>query len=61
MLAALIVLVQGGRALLVNPQELVLEVLNRSCVTEMFAVQDRTAAETALDSSMDSGFSERAM
>src|SRR5690349_23160080 len=47
MLAALIVLVQGGRAVLVNPRELVLQVLNRSRVTEMFTVQDRTPAETA--------------
>jgi len=61
MLAALIVLAQGGRAVLVNPQELVLEVLNRSRVTEMFTVQDQAPAETAPDGSMDGGFSERAM
>jgi anti-anti-sigma factor len=61
MLAALIVLVQGGRAVLVNPRELVLQVLNRSRVTEMFTVQDRIPAETAPDGSMDGGFSERAM
>ena len=61
MLAALIVLVQGGRAVLVNPQELVLQVLNRSRVTEMFTVQDRTPAEAAPDGSMDGGFSERAV
>ena len=61
MLAALIVLVQGGRAVLVNPRELVLQVLNRSRVTEMFTVQDQAPAETAPDGSMDGGFSERAM
>jgi anti-anti-sigma factor len=61
MLAALIVSVQGGRAVLVNPRELVLEVLNRSRVTEMFTIQDRTPAQTAPDGSMDGGFSERAM
>ncbi len=55
------VLVQGGRAALANPQELVLEVLNRSRVTEMFTVQDRIAAEIAADSSMDGGSSERGM
>lgn len=61
MLAALIVLVQGGRAVLVNPQELVLQVLNRSRVTEMFTVQDRIPVEAAPDGSMDGGFSERAV
>jgi anti-anti-sigma factor len=61
MLAALIVMVQGGRAVLVNPQEPVLQVLNRSRVTEMFTVQDRTPAQIAPDGSMDGGFSERAM
>jgi anti-anti-sigma factor len=61
MLAALIVMVQGGRAVLVNPQEPVLQVLNRSRVTEMFTVQDRTPSQIAPDGSMDGGFSERAM
>jgi hypothetical protein len=61
MLAALIVLAQGGRAVLVNPQELVLELMNRSRVTEMFTIQDRAPAETAPDGSMDCGFSEGAM
>ena len=61
MLAALIVLVQGGRAVLVNPRELVLEVPNRSRVTEMFTIQDRTPAQTAPDASMDGGFSGRAV
>jgi hypothetical protein len=59
--AALIVLVQGGRAVLVNPRELVLEVLNRSRVTEMFTIQDRTPAQTAPDGSMDGELSKRAM
>ena len=61
MLAALIILVQGGRAVLVNPREPVLQVLNRSRVTEMFTVQDQAPAQTAPDGSMDGGFSERAM
>jgi anti-anti-sigma factor len=61
MLAALIVIVQGGRAVLVNPREQVLQVLNRSRVTEMFTVQDQAPAHTAPDSGMDGGFSERAM
>ena len=61
MLAALIVLVQGGRAVLVNPRELVLQVLNRSHVTEMFTVQDRAPAQTAPEGQMDGGFSGRAV
>jgi anti-anti-sigma regulatory factor len=61
MLAALIVLAQGGRAVPVNPRELVLEVLNRGRVTAMFTIQDRAPAETAPDGSMDDGFSERAL
>ena len=61
MLAALIVMVHGGRAVLVNPREPVLQVLNRSRVTEMFTVQDQAPAQTAPDGSMDGGFSERAM
>ena len=61
MLVALIVLAQGGRAVLVNPQEPVLEVLNRGRVTEMFTIQDQAPAETAAEGSMDGGFSERAM
>ena len=61
MLAALIVWGHGGQAVLVNPREPVLQVLNRSRVTEMFTVQDRAPAQTAPDSSMDGGFSERAV
>jgi len=61
MLAALIVMVHGGRAVLVNPREPVLQVLNRSRVTEMFTVQDRAPAQTAPEGSMDGGFSERAI
>jgi anti-anti-sigma factor len=47
MLAALIVMVQGGSTVLVNPQEPVLKMLSHSRVTEMFSIQDRTPAETA--------------
>jgi anti-anti-sigma regulatory factor len=46
-LAALIVMVQGGSTVLVNPQEPVLKRLSHSRVTEMFSIQDRTPAETA--------------
>jgi len=46
-LAALIVMVQGGSTVLVNPQEPVLKMLSHSRVTEMFSIQDRTPAETA--------------
>jgi anti-anti-sigma factor len=49
MLAALIVMVQGGSTLLVNPQEPVLKVLNHPRATEMFSIQNRTPAETAPD------------
>jgi hypothetical protein len=49
------------RAVLVNPREPVLQVLDRSRVTEMFTVQDRAPAQTAPEGSMDGGFSERAM
>jgi anti-anti-sigma factor len=47
MLAALIVMVQGGSTVLVNPQEPVLKMLNHTRVTEMFSIQNRTPAETA--------------
>jgi anti-anti-sigma factor len=50
-LAALIVMVQGGRTVLVNPQEPVLKMLNHTRATEMFAIQNRTPAETAPDTS----------
>ena len=51
MLAALIVMVQGGSTVLVNPQEPVLKMLNHTRATEMFAIQNRTPAETAPDTS----------
>jgi anti-anti-sigma factor len=51
MLAALIVMVQGGSTVLVNPQESVLKMLNHTRVTEMFSIQNRTPAETAADTS----------
>jgi hypothetical protein len=41
MLAGLIVLAHGGRAVLVNPRELAREVLNRSRAAEMFTVGTR--------------------
>jgi anti-anti-sigma factor len=50
-LAALIVMVQGGSTVLVNPQEPVLKRLNHTRVTEMFSIQNRTPAETAPDTS----------
>lgn len=51
MLAALIVMVQGGSTVLVNPQEPVLKMLNHTPATEMFTIQARTPAETAPDTS----------
>ena len=51
MLAALIVMVQGGSTVLVNPQEPVLKMLNHTRATEMFSIQNRTPAETAPDTS----------
>jgi anti-anti-sigma factor len=51
MLAALIVVVQGGSTVLVNPQEPVLKMLNPTRSTEMFTIQNRTPAETAPDTS----------
>jgi anti-anti-sigma factor len=51
MLAALIVMVQGGSTVLVNPQEPVLTMLNHARVTELFSIQNRTPAETAPDTS----------
>jgi anti-anti-sigma factor len=50
-LAALIVMVQGGSTVLVNPQEPVLKRLNHTRATEMFSIQNRTPAETAPDTS----------
>ena len=51
MLAALIVMVQGGSTVLVNPQEPVLKMLNHTRATEMFSIQNRTPAEIAPDTS----------
>jgi anti-anti-sigma factor len=48
-LAALIVMVQGGSTVLVNPQEPVLTMLSHTRATEMFAIQNRTPAEIAPD------------
>lgn len=41
-------------------REPVLELLNRSRVTEMFTVQDQAPAQTAPDGGLDGEFSERA-
>jgi anti-anti-sigma factor len=41
MLAALIVMVQGGSTVLVNPQEPVLKMLSHTRATEMFTIQRR--------------------
>ena len=46
-LAALIVMVQGGSTVLVNPQEPVLKMLNHTRTSEMFTIQARTSAGTA--------------
>lgn len=51
MLAALIIMVQGGSTVLVNPQEPVLKMLNHTRTTEMFTIQGRTPAEIAPDTS----------
>jgi anti-anti-sigma factor len=52
MLAALIVMLQGGNTVLVNPQEPVLKMLmNHTRTNEMFTIQARTPAETAPDTS----------
>jgi hypothetical protein len=47
MLAALIVMVQGGNTVLVNPQEPVLTMLTRTRTTEMITIQSRTPARPA--------------
>jgi anti-anti-sigma factor len=39
MLAALIVMVQGGSTVLVNPQEPVLKMLNHTGINELFTIQ----------------------
>ena len=54
-LAALIVMVQGGSTVLVNPQEPVLTMLNHTRATEMLAIQNRTPAETAPDTGTATG------
>ena len=46
-LAALIVMVQGGSTVLVNPQEPVLEMLNHTRTTEMFTIQTQRPAGIA--------------
>ena len=46
-LAALIVMVQGGSTVLVNPQEPLLKMLNHTRASEMFTIQARTSAVTA--------------
>ena len=51
MLAALIVMVQGGRTVLANPQEPVLKMLSPTRTAEMFTIQARTPAGTAPDTS----------
>ena len=51
MTAALIVMVQGGRTVLVNPQEPVLKMLSPTRTAEMFTIQARTPAGTAPDTS----------
>jgi anti-anti-sigma factor len=55
MLAALIVMVQGGSTVLVNPQEPVLKMLNHTRTNEMFTIQARPPAEAALDTSTVGG------
>jgi anti-anti-sigma factor len=50
-LAALIVMVQGGSTVLVNPQEPVLEMLNHTRTTEMFTIQTQRPAGIAPDTS----------
>jgi anti-anti-sigma factor len=51
MLATLIIMVQGGSTVLVNPQEPVLKMLNHTRTNEMFTIQGRTPAEIAPDTS----------
>jgi anti-anti-sigma factor len=46
-LAALIVMVQGGSTVLVNPQEPVVKMLNHTRAGEMFTIQAGTSAGTA--------------
>jgi anti-anti-sigma factor len=51
MLAALIVMVQGGSTVLVNPQEPVLKMLSHTRTTEMLTIQTQRPAGTAPDTS----------
>jgi hypothetical protein len=55
MTAALIVMVQGGSTVLMNPQEPVLKMLSHTRTAEMFTIQTRTPAGTAPDASAASG------
>jgi len=55
MTAALMVMVQGGSTVLVNPQEPVLKMLSHTRTAEMFTIQARTPAGTAPDASAASG------
>ena len=54
-LAALIIMVQGGSTVLVNPQEPVLKMLNHTPTNEMFTIQGRTPAEITPDTSTAAG------
>lgn len=58
MLAALVVMVQGGTIVLVNPQEPVLAMLSHTRTNEMFTIQRQTA-ETTPDIGMDGESSEK--
>ncbi len=58
MLAALIVMVQGGTIVLVNPQEPVLAMLSHTRTNEMFTIQRQTAGTTP-DTGMDGESSEK--
>jgi anti-anti-sigma factor len=58
-LAALILMVQGGSTVLVNPQEPVLKMLNYTRTNELFTIQGRTPAEIAPDTSTAWRSSER--
>ena len=55
MLAVLIVMVQGGSTVLVNPQEPVLKMLNHTGINEFFTIQGGTPAEVAPDLSTVGG------